>query len=456
MARTADSIPQPSSRRSSRTRAAIGLGLFVFLCFNANGREIPSADSQAAKFASVMLVRRHALTLDGVVGRVPLYGERLAFQQDREGRWRNAYPLPPVLEAAGVAAVLRGTGLIQLDAPMAPAAVAKITASLFVSLAAALAFLVACRFCGMLGAAAVAIGFGLGTGLWPVASQTLWQHASTIWACMAAIWLWTRPDGPRGAARHALLGLLAGWAASARPQMLPMIGILTAGMLAGGSTRERIACALGFLLPIAVFAGLNVRWFGHPLGMMSQFEEASLAAHRLRHTWQWPWPGIAGLLWSPSRGLLIFSPVVLVALAARPDAQQRPILRWTLAAAAVQFLVYASFTVWWGGHTYGPRYLLDVLPALVPAAAMGMARIGQAGLPLRLLASLALAWSIAAAAIGAFCYPHDEWNTDPVSVDLVHERLWDVRDSQIARCWTRGRSPQNFALFDRAAWRRMD
>ena len=67
-----------------------------------------------------------------------------------------------------------------------------------------------------------------------------------------------------------------------------------------------------------------------------------------------------------------------------------------------------------------------------------------------------LTGALSAVATGAFCYPHDEWNTDPVSVDRAHERLWDVADSQILRCWRHGLSPQNFAFFDRAAWRRAD
>ena len=61
-----------------------------------------------------------------------------------------------------------------------------------------------------------------------------------------------------------------------------------------------------------------------------------------------------------------------------------------------------------------------------------------------------LAWSIAVAATGAFCYPYDEWNVDPSDVDRNHARLWSVADNQIARCWRRGPSPQNFTLVDRA------
>jgi hypothetical protein len=65
------------------------------------------------------------------------------------------------------------------------------------------------------------------------------------------------------------------------------------------------------------------------------------------------------------------------------------------------------------------------------------------------LGAAALAWSIAVAATGAFVYPHDRWNTDPVSVDRHHERLWDWSDPQIVRCWKAGPSPVNFTLFER-------
>jgi hypothetical protein len=68
----------------------------------------------------------------------------------------------------------------------------------------------------------------------------------------------------------------------------------------------------------------------------------------------------------------------------------------------------------------------------------------------KVAAVIALAWSVAAAAIGAFAYPHEQWNTSPADVDRHHQRLWEWRDPQILRCWQAGPSPQNFSLFDRS------
>jgi hypothetical protein len=90
---------------------------------------------------------------------------------------------------------------------------------------------------------------------------------------------------------------------------------------------------------------------------------------------------------------------------------------------------------------------------LTPAAAVGMTWV--AARPWRqAAAAAALCWSVIVAATGAFCYPHDRWNTDPADVDRHHERLWDWNDPQILRCWRRGASPQNFDLFDPGAVRR--
>jgi hypothetical protein len=444
------------ARSASRFWIAAGLWLLFFVAYNANGREIPSGDSQAAKLAAIGLARHHTLTLDGAVGRQQVYLERQAFAKDIQGHWRNAYPLPPVVEAAAVAAVLHAVGILPFDAASAPALAGKITASLVASLAGLFAFLTARRFCGTWAAALVAAGFALGTGMWPVASQTLWQHATAACSAMAAIWLWSSTDRP-GAGRMVAIGLLLGWSGCARPQIAPMIVVLAAGLLRPATSAQRIAGVLAFLVPVAILSVLNVLWFGDPRGAMSMLHSVNWANHGVTSTWREPIGGLLGLLFSPSRGLLIFSPIALVPLAARnARPKDRALIGWSAAAGAVQLLLYASYSVWWGGFTYGPRYVLDLLPALVPAAALGAARLSSASRPVRALAGAALLWSIVTAATGAFYFPNDNWNVDPQSVNRAHGRLWEVRDSQILRCWSRGPSPQNFALFDKAAWRRPD
>ena len=80
------------------------------------------------------------LTLDSVVAAAPALGERHSFQRDLSGHYRSAYSVVPALEAAAVAWVLAATGLVDLEAPLAPGLIAALTASLLTAGAMALVF----------------------------------------------------------------------------------------------------------------------------------------------------------------------------------------------------------------------------------------------------------------------------------------------------------------------------
>jgi hypothetical protein len=78
--------------------------------------------------------------------------------------------------------------------------------------------------------------------------------------------------------------------------------------------------------------------------------------------------GAAGTLFSPNRGLFIFSPWIALALGvavvpavARRLASERPVA-WLLAALLPYFLVLSKYSVWWGGQCFRPRYWTDVIP----------------------------------------------------------------------------------------------
>ena len=434
---------------------AVAIFLLVFLVYNANGREIASYDSQPTKLAAIELARYHTLTLDRVVLRTPALAERPGFTRDRAGHYRSAYPPLPAVIAAGVASILGTLRLVDPAALLAPNLVAKLTASLLVALAAAFAFLVARRRIGQAGAILIALGFGLGTNLWAVSSQTLWQSETAVVMLSAAVFALAVPGSTLTFGRLSTAALLLGLAAAARPHLAPAVGILAISI----GTRRRRAADLLSLLPLlgvaCAMAVVNVRWFGHPLGALPRLQSA-LSVHAVTGTLANPLAGAAGLLVSPSRGLLVFSPIVLVVLGSiRQVAREtwRGDLRWWAVAAGAQLGFYACYSMWWGGHTYGPRYCLDLLPLLVPLAAAGLPWV-LARRWRRHVAAAALAWSIVLAATGAFVYPHERWNTDPEDVDRQHDRLWQWNDSQFVRCWKSGWSPQNFSLFDRAAVRR--
>src|SRR5262245_3830331 len=164
-------VPGPAVTRAT---AALLAGFVAFLVFNANGREIGSYDSQPTKYLAIEIAKRQSLSLGHVVGRVPALGERAAFARDRRGNYRSAYPLPSALAAGAVASVLSVLHIVDLEAPLAPALIAKLTASGLAALMVVFAVLASGRRTSVPQAVAIGLALGVGTNMWASVSQTLW------------------------------------------------------------------------------------------------------------------------------------------------------------------------------------------------------------------------------------------------------------------------------------------
>jgi hypothetical protein len=437
---------------------ALALFAALFLIYNANGRELQPVDSQPTKLAARALARDGVLTLDRDVAEKPGLADRPSFQKDLQGHTRSAYSVVPSIIAAGPAWILSRTGLLDLDAPLAPNIISALTASIVTAAAVALLFLTIARLVPTRVALYTAIGLGVGTNFWPEMSRTLWQHETVALGEALALWASVRPTADLKMKHFAIAGIGLALAVTCRLQVVPLAAILLLWMWRrAGFWRP---CLSGMIVTIAcvVLFVAQYRWFGDPLGGFASMQKGALTVNSHGVTdsiSRTPWTGALGLLLSPSRGIIIFSPVVLLILPGiRRSLRAHTNLRlgWLLAASGGMFILYGGYSVWWGGFTFGPRYMLDLLVPLAPAAALGTevvmchrwARRSAAGL---------LAWSIVVAMTGAFVYPNDNWNPYPKSVDTHHDRLWDWRDPQIVRAWKRGLSPQNFDLFNRAAFR---
>lgn len=439
---------------SSRNRSiATALFLALVLIYNANGREIGGSDSQPTKFAARALALRGNLRLDQDIAEKPLLADRASFARDRQGHFRSAYSPIGSIFGGVVALAMRGLGA-DLNAPLAPNLIAALTASFVTSAAVTLVFLTLVRFASPWISLAVAIGLGLGTNFWALQSQTLALHDVVAFGIALTMFSWTRST-PELTSRHLWIGAIGlGLAVTARQQTAPLVGLLGLGLIARVGWRRAIgplALAVGML---GVLIAMQYHWFGHPLGAVPLLEQLHPDVHAVTGTIsREPWVGAMGLLISPSRGLFVFSPVVLVALiGVGPALRMLPYhgLGWAFSGCFALYLAYAVYTVWWGGHSYGPRYLLDFIVCLAPPAAVALTSVIVSPWA-RVLCGVALAWSMIAAGTGAFY--SDNWNTFPAEVDKNHDRLWDWRDSQIPRAWKTGPSSQNFDLFDRAVWR---
>jgi len=98
--------------------------------------------------------------------------------------------------------------------------------------------------------------------------------------------------------------------------------------------------------------------------------------------------GLAGLLVSIGRGIVLYSPPTLLALCALPVLRRRgrlgplaPVLAFFAAAFLAYLLLYAAWDSFEGGWCWGPRFLLPFVPVLhlaIPPLAAEAARGGRA------------------------------------------------------------------------------
>ena len=103
--------------------------------------------------------------------------------------------------------------------------------------------------------------------------------------------------------------------------------------------------------------------------------------------------GVLSLLFSFGKGLLFFAPgLLLIAHARRQRLELAPFLDASIAFLAGVVLVYSHWWAWYGGWTWGPRFLLFAAWPAALALAIGL---GTAVTPLRSAAAVALtAWTV--------------------------------------------------------------
>jgi hypothetical protein len=436
--------PARSPSRGWWTSLAVGVALL--LIYLSNHRDLGTNDTVATTLLPVALVRGDGLVLDRFR---PVLRERdgtlPAFVARWHGRLVSRYPVAPAFVilplVAPQVALLDGIRPGWDRNPYRLLIQCKWMAKWSMGLLMALGAVVFHRFLIRLGlrrgALPAVLAAFLGSDLWTHASQALWQHGPAALALIAALAL--LHPGP--VTRWRLV--LAGVATAALFGVRLLDGLFAAAIIAWvARTQPRY---LAWFLPApllgaAALLGYNLWFFGTITGGQTELEAMHPRLHGVASTWSGSLvAGAAGTLFSPNRGLLIFCPWVAVALAvaavpavARRLAAQGPVA-WVLAALVPFLLVLSKYAVWWGGHCFGPRYWIDVMPLFALVLAFGLEWMREHSRTLVAITYLTIAFSIGVHAVGTYCYP-STWNMAPANVDLHHERLWDWRDTELSRC----------------------
>ena len=382
--------------------ASLLIGLCCLLVYNANGRAISAGDTYPARYLPFAIWQHHSLRLDPIAT-LTAQGQGAAaywMMPAPGGHVISLYPVvvPVLLAPLYLPAVgylrLRGWTDGRLD--HVARVMEKLAASLVAALSAALFYVLLRRRAAAPIALLLTLAYAFGTTTWMIGSQALWQHGMAELLVIGLLLLLT---GPCTVPRALAAGLLCGLIAANRPPDAILAAALGAYGLVWAGRRRVGLLAAGAALPVGLVLLYNLGVADNLAGGYGRGAHAhpGFLSHDLLS-------GLGGLLFSPTRGLFVFSPFLLfLVLAWRHLPRDRDERALTLAMSAgvlLQVLLYAK-TDWRAGTSWGPRYMTDLLPLLlwmlVPAVA-ALRGLGRAGF------LLAVGAAVVIETIGAFWY----------------------------------------------------
>ncbi len=449
--RTLTALNPPAVLRASRFRfrslwVSILLGLLCLVLYNANLRQIGSGDTISARYLPLGLWRFGTLQLEPIArwaARGHLLKARLKVAppagasvmppaywivRGQDQHLVSFYPVVAPLLAAPLylpaIAWLNLHGWQQPEVDRVAEMMEKLSASVLAALATILMYVVLRRDDNRW-SFVLALAFALGTNTWMISSQALWQHGAGELLIALALLLGISPANRRNAAA---LGAVCVLIAANRPPDALLAGAIAIHAM---WTRRRtmpwlLAGGIVLLGPLLFYnlyvVGSVAGAYGkvtihgaHGAAVLSLFQNSI-------------WTGMAGLLVSPTRGLLIFSPFLIFVPLGLRERIRNPTTRWlaiALSIAVVAQLLLYSLTDWRGGTSWGPRYLTDLLPVLVwllAPATLVLRALGRAVLV------LAIAASVMIQGIGAFWYTGTSegiiFGPDPTSMRAA----WDFKN----------------------------
>ncbi len=229
----------------------------------------------------------------------------------------------------------------------------------------------------------------LGTITLPYATA-IFAHAGTIG--LLSIALWAALERP-SSARDYIAGVCAGLAvASEYPAIIPAAA-LGAYLLYYDRARAW-RYGIGLVPAALLILGKNYLLTGSPF-RVSYGSNPAFPRVTATNAFGFSLPELSRvrlLLWGEYRGLLFWSPVLLMALPGLIVWYRRQpgVAVMIVSVCALVLLQVASFYSWFGGNAVGPRYLAPAIPFAGLAAALGIKRFPILGAVLTMVSITAM------------------------------------------------------------------
>ena len=321
-------------KRARRTALLLFVGLLA--AYNINLRQVSSHDTYASRFVPISILRDGDLILDEFVPESLRQKAGDDFFSDYfvyvRGHFYDSHPPVGPLLALPVYALPAWTG-VPARAELVANMFSKLAASLMIAFSGVLMFFASRALLQATRAGAAddaeqtdrvalfaAIAYGLATSVWSTASLAMWTHTPAVLGFAAALWALT-------SGRIAIAGVAAGAACFSRPATAPAVALLGLYLvhraMRDGGTSPAAARSRADVIRFSAGAALtgltgvlyNYWLFGNAVGGAPFRTGYWVEELGTTGMFEGSLPvGLAGLLISPSRGILIYSPVVLVAV----------------------------------------------------------------------------------------------------------------------------------------------
>lgn len=287
--------------------------------------------------------------------------------------------------------------------------------------------------------------YAFATNTWSTSAQGLWQHGFTNLAILCVLLCLLKANRLENSPKRKILlvvaGIFCGFLPSIRPtNLLYVIPIITYALFTYRQSAIFLVMGLSSsLLSVA----WNIYYFGFSLKGLVLGGYAKLNStgyHEL--SWQQFKKSTAGLLLSPSRGFLVYTPIALFALPGayqvfkRRFAPDEQLVSCLAIGGLLLFLQYCFYNQWWAGWCYGPRFMTDLLAVacflIAYFLAYGLKQISQTN---RVVSNIIISLFFVLASYSVFTqvvgtFGMTEWNAIPVNSD---SRLWTWQDNPIQR-----------------------
>ena len=290
--------------------------------------------------------------------------------------------------------------------------------------------------------ALLALSGALGTQLWSTASRALWSETWGIFLLGFVLFMLVAQEIGRYSIRPALLASLLAWTYFVRPTFcVPIIAIT-------------IYILLYYRRLFATYAAVGAAWLAvFVIYSWYHFHQLLPNYYFVYQHFRTDTLSIAflGNIISPSRGLLVFVPILFfIAYLLMRYWAHLPLPRLVVLSLIIvvsHLVIVSSHSPWYGGHSYGPRYSTGIVPWLYLIAVLAVQgwRKSNEGQALKrpvfrrrvegFLGGVLLLLSVTINALGATSQATSLWNIKPVNVDQQPERVWDWRHPQFLATW---------------------